>query len=58
MDVDLSRYGKCDMTGAHDDDGEPCPRTWDAERKIWSDDWKGFLYDQEEKFYETRYEEL
>ena len=31
------------MTGIHDDEPEPCPRTWDNDRKTWSDDWKQFL---------------
>lgn len=52
MDVDLSRYGKYDMTGVKDGDPEPCPRTWDPLRQCWSDDWKAYLYDVELKFLE------
>ena len=58
MDVDASLYGKIDMTGVHEDEGEPCPRVWDPIRQCWSDDWKGFLYDVELKFLEQRYKDL
>lgn len=58
MDVDLNLYGKFDMTGVHEDDGEPCPRTWDPLRQCWSDDWKGYLYDVELKFLDQRYKDL
>lgn len=54
----MSRYGKYDITGFHDDEGEPCPRVWDPLRQCWSDDWKNFLYDQEKKIYDQRYKEL
>jgi hypothetical protein len=40
MKVNKSIYGKFDMTGVHDKDGEPFPRTWDNKRKVWSDSWK------------------
>lgn len=58
MDVDMTRYGKFDMTGVKDGDPEPCPRTWDPLRQCWSDDWKGYLYDVELKFLEQKYQEL
>ena len=58
MNVDMSRYGKYDITGNNDDEGEPCPRVWDPLRQCWSDDWKDFMYDQENKYYENRYKEL
>lgn len=32
MKVNLDRYGKFDITGVKDGDGEPCPRTWDQLR--------------------------
>ena len=43
MDVNLDIYGKRDVTGQHDEDGEPCPRYWDEKRQCWSDEWKKFL---------------
>lgn len=49
LDVDMSKYGKVDYTGVHDDDFEPCPRTWDPYRKTWSDSWKDHLFDFELK---------
>ena len=58
MDVNLDLYGKYDMTGVHEDDDEPCPRTWDPIRQCWSDDWKSFLYDVELKFLDQRYKDL
>jgi hypothetical protein len=58
MDVDMSRFGKFDITGVRDGDAEPCPRVWDPIRQCWSDDWKNFLYDQEIKSYEQRYKDL
>ena len=58
MDVDMSRYGQFDMTGIKDGDGEACPRTWDPIRQCWSDDWKGYLYDQELKALDQRYKGL
>jgi len=39
-DVDMSHYGKYDITGVRDDEPEPCPRVWDETRKTWNDDWK------------------
>jgi len=54
----MSLYGQYDLTGAKDSDGEPCPRTWDPLRQCWSDDWKGYLYDQEMKMLDQRYKEL
>lgn len=40
MNVNLNIYGKYDMTGVHDREGEPFPRVWDNKRKVWSDSWK------------------
>ena len=54
----MDRYGMFNLTGVRDGDPEPCPRTWDPLRQCWSDDWKGFIYDVEWKFLETRYKEL
>jgi hypothetical protein len=31
-DVDMSIYGKMDITGVKDGDPEPCPRVFDEER--------------------------
>jgi hypothetical protein len=31
-DVDLSLYGKIDITGVKDGEPEPCPKVWDKER--------------------------
>lgn len=48
MSVDLDRYGKVDQTGFNTgENGEPCPRIWDDERKTWSDSWKQFITDFE-----------
>tara|TARA_B110001450_G_C17381051_1_gene383736 strand:+ start:131 stop:418 length:288 start_codon:yes stop_codon:yes gene_type:complete len=58
MDVNMSVYGNYDLTGQKDQDGDPCPRTWDAIRQCWSDDWKGYLYDQELKENDQRYKEF
>lgn len=54
----MSKYGKYDNTGFKDRYGEPCPRTWDADRQCWSDDWKQFIYEQENKAMNQRYDEL
>jgi hypothetical protein len=40
MDVNMSLYGKYDVSGVKDGDQEPCPRVWDEDRKTWSDAWK------------------
>jgi hypothetical protein len=32
-DVDMSVYGKIDISGVKDGDLEPCPRVWDPERQ-------------------------
>lgn len=53
----MSLFGNYDITGQKDQDGDPCPRTWDPMRQCWSDDWKGYLYDQELKQLETRFKE-
>jgi small subunit ribosomal protein S29 len=47
--VNLDIYGKFDMTGIHDDEPEPCPRTFDPRRRTWSDAWKDHLTDMELK---------
>lgn len=48
-DVDMSIFGKYDITGVKDGDPEPCPRVWDPRRQTWSDSWKENLYDYEVK---------
>jgi hypothetical protein len=48
-DVDLSVYGKIDISGVRDGDPEPCPKVWDEERQCWTDAWKEHLYDFEIK---------
>ena len=58
LDVDMSRFGKMDITGHKDEDGDPCPRVWDPIRQCWSDDWKMFLYEAELKDQEPRYKHL
>ena len=45
--VDLTRYGKYDITAIRDGDPEPCPRKWDPRRRVWSDDWKDQLFESE-----------
>jgi len=47
--VNLDIYGKFDMTGIHDEEPEPCPRTFDPRRRTWSDAWKDHLTDMELK---------
>ena len=47
FEVDLDVYGKCDMSGVHDSENEPCPRVWDELRKTWTDEWKKHLEDVE-----------
>ena len=47
LDVDMSLYGKFDLTGVKDGDPEPCPRKWDPVRRKWSDDWKLNLFESE-----------
>jgi len=39
-EVDMSLYGKYDISGVKDGEPEPCPRVWDPLRKCWSDEWK------------------
>jgi small subunit ribosomal protein S29 len=58
FDVDLNVYGKCDITGVHDDEAEPCPRVWDEVRKTWTDEWKNALYDNEVKALQARYDTM
>ena len=54
--VDMSIYGKFDISGVKDGDPEPCPRVWDAKRQTWSDSWKEHLYDLEIKNLSAKYE--
>ena len=54
MDVNMDIFGQYDITGIKDADGDPCPREWDPHRQYWTDDWKGFLYEQELKFIAER----
>lgn len=58
MDVDMSIYGKIDVSGMRDDAAEPCPKVWDEERQCWSDAWKEHLYDFEIKQLQQKYEEM
>jgi hypothetical protein len=58
MPVDMSIFGKFDISGNNDDEGEPCPRVWDPLRQCWSDDWKEFLYDVELKHENEQFESL
>lgn len=48
--VNMSLYGKFNSAGVHDEEPEPVPVTYDAERKYWSNDWERFLK-EEEKIY-------
>lgn len=32
FEVDMSVYGKYDISGIRDGEGEPCPRIWDEKR--------------------------
>ena len=57
-DVDLSVYGKIDISGVRDGDPEPCPKVWDEERQCWTDAWKEHLYDFEIKNLQQKYEEM
>ena len=57
-DVDMSVYGKIDVSGVKDGEPEPCPKVWDAERECWSDAWKEHLYDFEIKNLQQKYEEM
>lgn len=47
--VNQSLYGKFDQTGIHDEEPEPCPRTFDPRRRTWSDAWKEHLTEIELK---------
>ena len=58
VDVDLSLYGKIDMSGIKDGEPEPNPKVWDPERQTWSDSWKENMYDFELKYFQTKYDEL
>lgn len=49
-DVNMSLYGKYDISGVKDGDPEPCPRVWDKERETWTDSWKEHLFDFEIKY--------
>ena len=57
-DVDLSVYGKIDISGLKDGEPEPCPKVWDPERQTWTDAWKEHLYDFEIKGLQQKYEEM
>lgn len=57
-DVNLSLYGKMDITGVRDGDPEPCPRVWDELKQCWSDSWKDILYEHEAKELDLMYEEM
>jgi small subunit ribosomal protein S29 len=57
-DVDMSLYGKFDITGVKDGEPEPCPRVWDPLRHCWSDDWKENLYDFEAKELNQIYDDM
>lgn len=57
-EVNLSLYGKYDVSGVKDGEPEPCPRTWDPERKTWNDTWKESLYDFEIKYLQKEYENM
>lgn len=56
FEVDLDVYGKCDISGVHDSEAEPCPRVWDEKLKTWTDSWKDLLYDVEIKHYQQKYD--
>ena len=49
--VDLSLYGKIDMSGIKDGEPEPHPKVWDPERRTWTDSWKDNMYDFELKYF-------
>ena len=55
-EVDMSVYGKIDISGVKVGEPEPCPKVWDAERQCWSDAWKEQLYDFEIKELQQKYE--
>lgn len=57
-DVDMSVYGKVDISGVKDGDPEPNPRIWDDQRQCWSDSWKENLYDFEVKDLNAIYDEM
>lgn len=56
--VDMSYYGKIDISGVKDGDPEPNPRVWDEERHCWSDSWKENLYDFEVKDLNQIYDDM
>ena len=58
FEVDLDVYGKCDISGVHDSENEPCPRLWDEKRKVWNDEWKKMLYEPELQYYQARYDAM
>lgn len=58
MDVDMSRYGKYEMTGVKDGDPQPCENTWDPIREKWSDDWKMNLFETEIQNAKALYETM
>lgn len=58
FDIDMTHYGKFDISGVKDGDPEPCPKTWDPKREKWSDDWKLNLFDSEVQTYQAKYETM
>lgn len=57
-EVDLSRYGRIDLSGLKDGEPHPNPKVWDSERECWSDSWKENMYDFEVKYFQQLYEEM
>ena len=47
FDVDMTYYGKYDISGIRDGEPEPNPKVWDSLRKVWSDSWKENLLENE-----------
>jgi small subunit ribosomal protein S29 len=47
FDVDMTYYGKYDISGIRDGEPEPNPKVWDPLRKVWSDSWKENLLENE-----------
>ena len=58
FEVDMSYYGKYDISGIKDGEAEPCPRVWDESRKTWSDEWKQLLYAEEIKAFQDLYDKM
>jgi small subunit ribosomal protein S29 len=47
FDVNMTHYGKYDISGIRDGEPEPNPKVWDPLRKVWSDSWKDNLFENE-----------